>query len=201
MFKSASVLKRFLDVALIVLAIGVVISLFLEPRSAHPEGNMTVRVPVTFVADAEELEIQNDVLGTGIINEANGEAIFSAPLISWPNILYLVVQALSMAPAFVFLVLLRRMAASIVAGDPFAEANIGRIRAIGALIIALEGFKGSAQLGLSMAIQTTSTMSGYQVLSSGMWNFGVFIIGAALLVLAEVFRHGWELQSDAELTV
>ncbi|MDP2401344.1 MAG: DUF2975 domain-containing protein [Actinomycetota bacterium] len=201
MFKSAGVLKRFLDVALIVLTVGVIISVFLEPRAAYPEGNATIRVPITFVAEVEELEVQNDVLGTGIINEANGEVIFSAPLTSWPNVLSLIVQALSVAPAFAFLVLLRQMTASIVAGDPFAEANIGRIRAIGWLTVALELFRGAAQFGLSIIMQTTSTMSGYQVLSFGGWNFGVFIIGLALLVLAEVFRHGLQLQSDADLTV
>lgn len=201
MFKSAGVLKRFLDVALIVLTVGVIISVFLEPRAAHPEGNTTIRVPITFVAEAEELKVQNDVLGTGIINEANGEVIFSAPLTSWPNVLSLIVQALSVAPAFVSLILLRQMTASIVAGDPFAEANIGRIRAIGWLTIALEFFKGAAKFGLSVIMQTTSTMSGYQVLPFGGWSFGVFIIGLALLVLAEVFRHGSQLQSDADLTV
>ncbi len=201
MAKTVVVVKRFLDVTLVVLILGavgvgvVLLDIGLTKRVA------TIQVPAHFAPDGRLLEVQNNVLGAGFVGEAAGEVSFEAPLASWPALLYVLGLALSFAPAFVLVVLLRRIAATLVAGDPFAEANVNRIRALGALTMALEFFRGAAQLGLETLVMATSTMRGFALVSWGEWNSGVFVLGMVIIALAEVFRYGMQLQADVDLTV
>jgi hypothetical protein len=101
----------------------------------------------------------------------------------------------------IFVIILRRIAATVVAGDPFADANIDRIRAIGVLTIGLWVFYGSMQLGLEMLVAETSTMPGFDLVSWGEWDFYFLVLGVVIIGLAEVFRYGKQLQSDVDLTV
>lgn len=201
MTKTAIAVKRFLDIALIVLVLGAVGGGLVILYGGLTQGVVTISVPAQFDPAAQVLRVHNSVLGAGHVGAVTGEVSFKADLASWPAALYILGLALALAPAFVFVILLRRIVATVVAGDPFAEANIDRIRAIGALAMALELLHGAAQFGLQTAVMATSTVRGFSLVSSGEWNFSVFIYGAVIIMLAEVFRYGRQLQSDVDLTV
>lgn len=202
MGKAVVWMKRVLDVALVLLVVGALsfAVLFIAQALGMGEGTIAIQVPARF-APRSDLAVENDMLGTGHIADASGMATFLAEPSSVNSWLYLLGSVLQLAPGFVLVVLLRRIAASVVAGEPFTDANIGRIRAIGLLVMALEFLRGAVQLGLETAVMATSEMPGFTLVSQGAWNAGVLVLGAVILALAEVFRYGMQLQSDVDLTV
>lgn len=224
MSKTPLVMKRILDVMLVLLVLGVLIEgvlifesapsvrvsvpVHFSPATDATEGGVRRTSSFVFAFAADEgavddtlLVIENEVLGTGHIGDASGDATFEVPLASGPAALYILGFALGMAPAFLIVILLRKIAASVVAGEPFAEANIDRIRALGGFVIAFEFLRGAVQFALGMAVITTSTMEEFSLIAWGEWNLGIFVLGVVILALAEVFRHGLELQADVDLTV
>jgi hypothetical protein len=201
MAKTVLVVKRFLDVTLIVLIVGVIGSALMQMEVAVPMRTAVVLVPAHFAPDKGQLEVRNQILGTGFIGDGSGLATFEVPLASWPALVFFLALAVGFAPMFVLVILLRRIAATLVEGDPFTEANVNRIRAIGGLVMAFEFFRGAAQLGLAALVAGTSTMRGFTLLSWGEWNFLTFVLGLVIIGLAEVFRYGMRLQTDVDLTV
>ena len=202
MGKAVVWMKRVLDVALVLLIVGALsyAAVLIEQTWGMGDGTIAVQVPAHFAPEAD-LAIENEVLGTGHIGEASGRATFLADPSSGSALLYLLGSVLSLAPAFVLVIVLRRIARSIVAGEPFTDANIDRIRAIGLLVMTLEFLRGAVQLGLETMVMATSEMPGYALVAWGEWNAGVVILGAVILALAEVFRYGMQLQADVDLTV
>ena len=201
MVKSVGMLKSLLDGALIILIAFALLSILFGPRVIYPPMQAMIAVPITFWSTEGGIMVENEILGSGTIGTVDGVATFSLPLASWPTLLSIVSEILAWAHVFIILVLLRRMAASIVEGGPFTEANIGRIRAMGWLTIAFEILRSSAQIGVGVIVANTSAIAGHRVSLSGEVEFDAILIGALLLVLAEIFRHGWSLQSDADFTV
>ncbi len=201
MVKSVGMLKGLLDGALLVLIAWAIFSIVLELPFISGDELAMVEVPITFMPAEGGISVQNEILGAGTIDTVDAVATFSPPFASWPNLLSIVVGVLSFAPILVIVILLRRIAASALEGSPFTEVNIGRIRAMGWLTIAFEILRSSAQIGVGVIVANTSAIAGHRVSLSGEVEFDVILIGVSLLVLAEIFRHGWSLQSDADLTV
>lgn len=201
MVKSVGMLKSLLDGALIILIAFALLSILFGPRVIYPPMQAMIAVPITFWSTEGGIMVENEILGSGTIGTVDGVATFSLPLASWPTLLSIVSEILAWAHVFIILVLLRRMAASIVEGGPFTEANIGRIRAMGWFTIAFEILRNAAQTGAGFIVQNTSVVTGFEVIRVAEFKFDAILIGALLLVLAEIFRHGWSLQSDADFTV
>jgi hypothetical protein len=90
---------------------------------------------------------------------------------------------------------LRRIFATLTAGDPFHPDNVRRLRTIGVMLGALElGRYPVAALGAWLAPrETAATHVGFNVTA---W-FAVLVV----FVLAEVFREGARLRREAELTI
>ena len=88
----------------------------------------------------------------------------------------------------------RRVFATMIAGDPFDPANVGRLRVIGFALAAMEL---TAWLARAVARALLPHMQGVKMdVNLTAW-FAVLVV----FVLAEVFREGARLRSDAELTV
>jgi hypothetical protein len=89
---------------------------------------------------------------------------------------------------------LRKVFASMTAGDPFHPDNVRRLRVVGLVLALLEidRFAFSAIDRYVLHVAQTSTLS----LSLTPW-FAVLVV----VVLAEVFREGARLRRDAELTI
>jgi hypothetical protein len=87
---------------------------------------------------------------------------------------------------------LRRMFATLTAGDPFHPDNVRRLRFIAAVLAGLEIGRYVFR-SIAMALQVGDKGLGFTLTS---W-FSVLVV----LVLAEVFREGARLRRDAELTI
>ena len=101
---------------------------------------------------------------------------------------------LYMAGVLVIVGRLRRIFVTLTAGDPFHPDNVRRLRFIGLMLAGLElgryVFRGVSTVFLPGVDHSTS---GFSLTS---W-FSVLVV----FVLAEVFREGARLRSEAELTI
>ena len=96
---------------------------------------------------------------------------------------------------------LRKIFANLKAGQPFIPENARRIRAIGLLVILACLVQSFLGFGLGTILAKNLAIEGVTIRPQ--LNFGLdgFLIGLAILVLAEVFRYGAALQEDRDLTV
>ena len=89
---------------------------------------------------------------------------------------------------------LRRIFATLTAGDPFHPDNVKRLRSIGVMLALLEATRYAAgALVVWLAPHTPNARVG---LNPTAW-FAVLVV----FVLAEVFREGARLRREAELTI
>jgi hypothetical protein len=101
---------------------------------------------------------------------------------------------LSLIGVVVIVQRLRRIFASMTAGDPFHPDNVRRLRVI-ALVLALIEINDYAFGALDHFVLGAKIATGFS-LNLTAW-FAVLVI----VVLAEVFREGARLRRDAELTI
>lgn len=90
---------------------------------------------------------------------------------------------------------LRRVFETLTQGDPFRPENVGRLRVVGLSLIALEVIGYLVRMSVMWLAPETAREIGVSISLSG-W-FAIL----AVFVLAEVFREGARLRSDAELTI
>lgn len=89
---------------------------------------------------------------------------------------------------------LRRVFGTMTAGDPFAPENVGRMRAIGVALIAVEAAAYALRFAASGLFPRVSR-PGVDINATG--PLAILVV----FVLAEVFREGARLRAEAELTV
>lgn len=88
----------------------------------------------------------------------------------------------------------RKVFATMIAGDPFDPGNVSRLRIIATALATMEGL---AWIGRLIARALLPQMEGLKLEVNLTAWFSVLVV----FVLAEVFREGARLRSDAELTV
>ena len=123
--------------------------------------------------------------------------ITGVPRFSTPNggVVFMVAfSILYVAVLLVVLAQMRRVLATLIMGDPFHPANIARLRVIGLALVGLEavGYLLRATVGLFARVEQPWPFS----LNASGW-FAILVV----FVLAEVFREGARLRTEAELTV
>lgn len=113
----------------------------------------------------------------------------------WPAVTGgLLAAALYITGVLVIVGRLRRIFATLTAGDPFHPDNVGRLRLIGAVLAALElGRYAVWAIGVWLLPGVTSERPHLNITA---W-FSVLVV----FVLAEVFREGARLRREAELTI
>jgi hypothetical protein len=89
---------------------------------------------------------------------------------------------------------LRRICATLTAGDPFHPDNVRRLRAVGLILAGLE--LSRVPFAAVMALAGTHGAGGWRLINPTAW-FAVLVV----FVLAEVFREGARLRREAELTI
>ena len=89
---------------------------------------------------------------------------------------------------------LRRIVATMTAGDPFHPDNVRRLQFVG-LVLALLEIGRYIAMGLSQTV-----LHGKLHLGGGV-NLTAWFAVLVIVVLAEVFREGARLRRDAELTI
>ena len=98
--------------------------------------------------------------------------------------------------AFFFIaMLLKKLLATLLAGDPFVPENINRLRKIWIILAIAEAFRTIVSPIIAM-MDPSNTMSFDLDIRFTSW-FLVFVIAT----VAEVFRHGAELRQEQKLTI
>jgi hypothetical protein len=138
----------------------------------------------------------NQTLPAGVDVEAVRATIVSRPSGLWEQLLVRLQVLPIVLLALAVLVLTRRIVRSVVAGDPFVEENVRRLRIIGWLVALSPILLVLAQLARSDLISRSSV--GDLALSQITIAFVPILIGGLLLVLAEVFAAGVQLRQDTE---
>jgi hypothetical protein len=106
----------------------------------------------------------------------------------------LVIAAAYIGAVLVIVERLRRIFATLTAGDPFHPSNVRRLRVIGLMLAAIELARYPIAL-VGAWIAPQASRGGFGV-SPTAW-FAVLVV----FVLAEVFREGARLRREAELTI
>lgn len=107
---------------------------------------------------------------------------------------------------FTILRQLRAVFDSLTSGQPFLRPNVGRLRVIGWTIIAAGLFRHVFKWTIVLGIRSVLTLGNAP--PTVPWAFVIddlnleaFFVGAAILVLAEIFRAGAALQEEQSLTI
>lgn len=195
--RGARVLKRVLDIAWYVVLVGSVLAggfLVVEiARGAHPD----VDFPVAF-----SLHGTYAVAGTSrraSIVQAGGQLTIRPPLeLAAVGLVFVLAGA-----AFILVVLhqLRTLMGEALAGSPFGAGSARRVRLIGIAIIVVEVVRAAVVLTGSLWAQSHVSGAGLSFRAIFPINIEVVGLGILVVLLAEVFRHGTDLQADHDLTI
>lgn len=132
----------------------------------------------------------NPGLVSGVEGAAMSELAARGPVVAGG----LLVGAVYMAGVLVIVSALRRIFATLTAGDPFHPGNVRRLRLIGLMLASLEAGRyliagvGAWMLPGARRAESDLNLTGW---------FSILVV----FVLAEVFREGARLRREAELTI
>ena len=167
----SSFLKVILDVVFGALWVGLAVVALITVAAVLLSFNPELLAGVTLDSDAGEVIRRGPVLATG-----------------------LAAAAVYLAGILVIVGCLRRIFATLTAGDPFHPDNVARLRLIGAILAGLElGRYALWAVGAWVLPGVTDVEPTFSLTS---W-FSVLVV----FVLAEVFREGARLRREAELTI
>ncbi|MDR3510153.1 MAG: DUF2975 domain-containing protein [Caulobacteraceae bacterium] len=166
----SSFLKIILDVVFVALAIGVGVAVLLAIAAA-----VVIAYP-------------------GLL-EARAAADLKAQGLAGPGLVVgLCAAALYLTGVLVIVGRLRRIFATLTAGDPFHPSNVSRLRTIGLMLAVLE-------LGRYPVAALTAWLAPSSPLAHMPFNPTAWFAVLVVFVLAEVFREGARLRREAELTI
>jgi len=136
------------------------------------------------------LSFNPDLLG-GFTMNFNGDKIMRR----WPGLIALLFAvSLYLAGILVIVSRLRRIFATLMAGDPFHPDNVSRLRVIGLALAGLELIR--YVLRILSVLQLPGGAKLEPSIAATPW-FSILVV----FVLAEVFREGARLRREAELTI
>jgi len=197
--KAPTVAKWLLTLTLVAMVLIMASYAMQAFSTVGPKGERGILLPFSALGSSG-LSLQHDTLGSGEAIEVDGLMLFTAPSTSPLVIGYYLGILIAFVPGLVLVVLLRKIMTSVSQGEPFSAANIGRIRAIGIITIANEFVRGLVVL-LIQGWLADSAKTGMFMTVDVEWNLMIFVLGAVIVALAEVFRYGMQLQADVDLTV
>lgn len=98
---------------------------------------------------------------------------------------------------------LRRMFATLIAGDPFVPENAGHLRVIAVAIgvYQLVAYAAQGLLAMSLTMFGQPVEGGVELSVEFDLNLGAWFAVVALLVLSEVFREGARMRQEQKLTI
>ena len=197
----ASLLRRLLDALWYIIAVGASLIAAVIVVATVFDWAPTVELPVHFTPDPAVYEISGPIAGmrNARIEDAVGTLRFEAH----PAIVLTVVGIglVGVAATLAVLHQLRGVVATMSVGAPFVVANARRLRIVGLAVIVYELVTACMRLALSLWAMRNLSVRGLTV----RWVFDlrieVLLVGAVILVIAEVFRVGTQLQQDHDLTI
>lgn len=96
---------------------------------------------------------------------------------------------------------LRKIFATLAVGTPFTGENVSRIRIIGIALIAGALLKNVIQIMNGIYLSRILSMPGVETAVNTRVDLTGILMGAVVIILAEVFRYGAYLQEEQDLTV
>ncbi|WP_309088258.1 DUF2975 domain-containing protein [Phenylobacterium sp.] len=167
----SSFLKVILDVVFAALWVLLALTGLITVAAVLLSFNPDLLAGVTVDPEADEVFRRGPVLATGLL-----------------------AFAIYLAGVLVIVGCLRRIFATLTAGDPFHPDNVARLRLIGAILAGLElGRYALWAVGAWVLPDVTDVEPNFSLTA---W-FSVLVV----FVLAEVFREGARLRREAELTI
>jgi hypothetical protein len=95
----------------------------------------------------------------------------------------------------------RRILQRVRDGAPFDRHNAQRLRSVGLMILALALSSGVAEFITSQAVSSGLASSTFHVSRGLHFNAPLMLVALILVVLAEVFRRGSELEAEQSLVI
>lgn len=208
----ASRLRLLLNVVLVLWLINgaleaiLMLSLMIEPT--HPMRQL-LNVTTLFSVPA------NVCVPGGLLQCTDGDALVDTRLLAFVNyragsrgfLLALALGSFGLWGLYLTVIRqLKQVFASLTSGQPFLRSNVHRIRVIGWLLIAAWCLEHAWEWGLVAHMRTTLTLAGRvpEVPTAFIIHDirpEMLFVGAAVLVLAEIFRLGASLQEEQALTI
>ena len=132
------------------------------------------------------------------ISEIEGTLLFNVVLTP-----LLIVVALVLVVSTFYLILaivynLRKIFRSLRAGEPFAYENFARLQRIGFFILSFAILDFGKSLFNRHLLQQNFWNHGKYYSAKLSFGIDVILIGLVILVLAEIFRHGYKLKTENE---
>lgn len=108
-----------------------------------------------------------------------------------------------MIAALIVIDRLRRIVATLIAGDPFVPENAGHLRVIAIAIAVYQILRHATQgaAAMIMTVMEQPVMGGAELSVTADINLGAWFAVAVLLVFAEVFREGARMRQEQKLTI
>lgn len=124
----------------------------------------------------------------------------------WLGVSHWISLPLSVLEIIVLLIItdrLRRMFATLIAGDPFVPENAGHLRVIAVAIgvYQLVAYAAQGLLAMSLTMFGQPVEGGVELSVEFDLNLGAWFAVVALLVLSEVFREGARMRQEQKLTI
>lgn len=188
----------YLAIALFATVLGIIAVALVWGR---PPGDIAIVVPVQVKLEPA-VPFAATSAGAGPA-EARGAVVQLALLDPGRALLFPMFDLVVLVLAWLLVVLhqLRRLFRTLRDGRPFTPANIARIRRLGAAVIVGDLGRVAIAAAQSAYAGTAYRAEGFASVVSVRIEFGAIVAGLALLAVAEVFRHGLQLEQDQALTV
>jgi hypothetical protein len=193
--KLPRVLQRLTETALILVAVATVVVLI-----AVAVTDIGLDIPIQFTPDPDAYTLTSDSWGSGTILDGQGLTRFEnrdGGLVA----LFLIAVLVYSVPAVLLLGLLRRFLRAVADGNPFTRENALAMRWIGLIVIIFGLVVQALQSVAAVVAMNTLTTEGIHIEARLTPDFAVVFVGLVVLVLAEAFVHGTNLQADADLTI
>lgn len=117
------------------------------------------------------------------------------------SVLMFILSLLMLAIGLLVLYQLRRIFSTLVRETPFTGENVRSIRIIGITVIAGSLLNTIVRFMIGIYISSIVHLPGFELFPNLKINFSGIFLGAVIIILAEVFRHGARLQEEQDLTV
>ncbi|MFC1553448.1 DUF2975 domain-containing protein [candidate division KSB1 bacterium] len=189
----------FVLVIIALIMVKIIIDVFAGSGTANP-GTFSIPAKIE-IYDSGLIEVYSESENT----RAEFELQTGTLKISTGDLLPLIFLALFTVSAFVMLAFViyyfRKIFNNLYLDDPFKMENIKRVRTIGYLIIGIEVFFFVKFVVLNEIFRSKIFIQDGDISFIHSFNWMVIFSGLAVLVIAEIFRLGFEIKEEQKLTI
>ena len=208
---SARIVKTWLDIVFVIGVAGACLFtlwLVISPlvmSSAESPGDVAIPVAMGTGSPWPVLTLNEAAPGSGEVAnprivDGRGELRFETS--SWTMQFFTNLVLLFGIGVVLYLVyLVRAILGTVLEGRPFAAANVGRIRIIGSVLIALGFLVPVIEYSVARVVLAQVSLQGMAVQAPFDIRQDTVVAGLLVLVLATIFGYGSQLETDKSLTI